>query len=253
MVFAEGYSDQYDNFYRDKDYIGECDFLEEIFRSRGRLPETVLDLGCGTGGHALILQERGFRVTAVDRSRAMLERAKRKAGGGEPRFLLGDIVELRLEARFDAVIAMFAVIGYQTEAEALSHALSSVYDHLKPGGLFIFDGWYGPAVLHQSPGERIKETGDPKGEWSIRLAKPSLDALRQIVSIRYRVLTGRGKQILQTFEEVHTMRFFFPEETRLLLEGVGFSDIQISPFMALHRDITSDDWNMAVVARKPES
>ena len=42
-------------------------------------PERILDLGCGTGGHALVLARRGYRITGVDRSASMLEIARRKA------------------------------------------------------------------------------------------------------------------------------------------------------------------------------
>ena len=53
----------------------------------------VLDLGCGTGGHALFLAEKGFEVVGVDRSQAQLEEARREAGPGA-RFVAGDLTAL---------------------------------------------------------------------------------------------------------------------------------------------------------------
>ena len=49
-VFGDEYAIAYDYLYHDKDYEKECDFLEAIFRKHGKKVNTVLDLGCGTGG-----------------------------------------------------------------------------------------------------------------------------------------------------------------------------------------------------------
>jgi len=56
MTVFNAYASSYDGLYRDKDYEAECDFLEQIFARYARAPiRTILDLGCGTGGHALAL------------------------------------------------------------------------------------------------------------------------------------------------------------------------------------------------------
>jgi malonyl-CoA O-methyltransferase len=53
----------------------------------------VLDLGCGTGRHALRLAAQGAFVTAVDFSKAMLDRASRKSGAEKIAFLCHDLAE----------------------------------------------------------------------------------------------------------------------------------------------------------------
>ena len=67
----------------------------------------VLDLGCGTGRHTAWLAEAGARVTAVDFSERMLERARRKAPDADVRFIVHDLHDpLPLEAAsFDAVVS----------------------------------------------------------------------------------------------------------------------------------------------------
>src|SRR5207248_11417549 len=68
-VFGPQYAEAYDTLYRDKDYSAECDAIEHVFRLYGIGPvRRVLDLGCGTGGHAVPLAERGYEVVGVDRS-----------------------------------------------------------------------------------------------------------------------------------------------------------------------------------------
>lgn len=51
----------------------------------------VLDLGCGTGRHALRLAAAGAAVTAVDASRGMLDQARRKPGADRVRFIEHDV------------------------------------------------------------------------------------------------------------------------------------------------------------------
>jgi len=80
QVFGQVYADQYDFLYSDKDYDAECDLLEEVFRRyRDGNVRTILDLGCGTGNHAIRLARRGYEVTGVDRSPEMLAKAEWKA------------------------------------------------------------------------------------------------------------------------------------------------------------------------------
>ena len=56
----------YDLFYESKDYQGECDFVEAAFNRFATAPiKTVLDLGCGTGGHVLPLSARGYGMNRV--------------------------------------------------------------------------------------------------------------------------------------------------------------------------------------------
>src|SRR5438309_10218919 len=106
----DGSADFYDALYASKDYPGECDYLEEIFRRYDqRRVRTVVDIGCGTGGHALLLAGRGYDVTGVDRSPKMLRSARAKAASvplnGRIRFEEGDLRTLALERTFDAAVA----------------------------------------------------------------------------------------------------------------------------------------------------
>ena len=78
MTVFGSYAQFYDILYQDKDYEAECDFLEQIFDRYAPGPvRTILDLGCGTGGHTLPLARRGYEVVGVDRSEKMLAEARR--------------------------------------------------------------------------------------------------------------------------------------------------------------------------------
>ena len=78
-VFNRAYADQYDVLYQEKDYESECAMIEEAFRRYSRIPvKSILDLGCGTGNHAIPMACKGYQVTGVDRSQQMLDRARSK-------------------------------------------------------------------------------------------------------------------------------------------------------------------------------
>ena len=78
------------------------EFVELV--RRGEITGSVLDIGCGTGEHALFFAKAGFEVWGVDSAPAAIEKAKAKAGerGLKVHFLVLDALELhKLIRTFD--------------------------------------------------------------------------------------------------------------------------------------------------------
>lgn len=251
-MFASGYAGWYDTVYREKDYQGECDFLEALFARQGLSPKSIIDLGCGTGGHALLLAQRGYAMTAVDRSAAMLQTAREKVEQAHVAvdFHQGDIARLEWHERFDAAIAMFAVAGYLSGDGEMADFLAGVWRCLRPGGVFIFDGWHGPGVLRERPAPRLLEIPLGDDEVLLRLADPRLDMLEQTVEIHYRLWHRRGATIIAESEERHLMRFFFPRELRCLLRHAGFTSATIFPFREFDQPLQEHHWHFTAIAGK---
>ena len=65
---------------------------------------------------------------------------------------------LRLAGTFDAVIALFHVVSYQTTEHDLRATFATAARHLNPGGVLLFDVWHGPAVLAQQPEQPNEES-----------------------------------------------------------------------------------------------
>lgn len=253
MAVFSAYAKFYDALYKEKDYPGEVDYLERLFTQYAARPvKTVLDLGCGSGGHAIPLARRGYQVTGVDRSAEMLDEAGKKTSSGNPKFIQSDLTGIDLGTKFDSVISMFAVFSYITENPDLAKAFQTVRNHLQPGGLFFFDVWFGPAVLAERPGDRYKiiEQGTDK---VLRFAHPALDILSHTVTVHYKIIHLSADRVLEELEEAHPMRFFFPREIEYYLVSSGFELLSIHPFMEDSRMLNERDWNMAVVARVPLS
>jgi len=250
LVF-QSYSKYYDIIYADKDYEKECNFLEEIFRKYlAWIPKTVLDAGCGTGGHALLLAKRGYEVTGVDASNDMIEIARKKAkeSGVDVDFFTADLRELRLNRKFDACICMFAVMNYITENEDIKEVLSNVRVHLKRGGLFVFDFWYGPAVLSILPSARMK-TVERGGMRTIRIAEPSLDIARHLCEVKYHLLIIKRNRIVDEVKEKHKVRFLFPQEIAHYLTETGLKLLRLCAFLDLESDPSEKIWNAVAISK----
>lgn len=240
-VFGEPYAAVYDALYRDKDYTAECELIRDVFAVHARQPiRSILDLGCGSGNHLQPLKAMGFDVEGVDRSMGMLVRAREKV---DVPLHCSDIRDCLLGRRFDAVLMMFAVLGYQIENQDVQQALRTVRRHLDSGGLFLFDCWYGPAVLHEKPSNRVKHIETAQGPLQ-RTASTTLDVRRQTCDVTFQI--HRNGQ--ETFEERHPVRFFFPREIELLLESAGLRLLHLGAFPDWPREPSVTDWNVLGIA-----
>lgn len=251
-VFGK-YADFYDLLYKDKDYQSECDVVEEIFKKYGKkIISSILDLGCGTGSHAFIFHNKGYKIVGVDRSKIMLANAAKKlaklSSKKNIRFERGDLRDWKTNETFDAVIMMFAVLGYQLESKDVIQALSTVKKHLKKNGLFIFDVWYGPAVCTQKPSKRVKTVDTPNGK-IIRIASSEIDTSKQVCTVHYTTSYIRNEHQIQKIKEDHQMRYFFPQELELFLKKSGLELIRLGAFPNWKREVSEKTWNIFGIAK----
>ena len=249
-VFGHSYADRYDALYHDKNYEQECDWIETLSKQYAAPPvKTLLDLVCGTGSHAYIFDRRGYTVTGVDVSAEMLAVAEKKRSGLEKvEFIHEDIRTLRLGKTFDVVMMMFAVLGYQYTNADVTAALRTVREHLRPGGVFIFDVWYGPAVLYTRPSDRLKQIQTARGK-ILRAARGSLDTLHHLARVDYHLWTLEGDRLVDESEESHQMRYFFPQELDLFCSQAGLSLKTLLPFDDLQGTPSEETWNVMGVAQ----
>lgn len=251
MQNFSSYGKYYDVIYKDKEYEKECDFLEEIFKKyAGSQPKTALDAGCGTGSHALSLSKRGFKITGVDASETMIKVAKAKAerNGVHIDFHVMDLRKLQLDKKFDACISMFTVVGYIVENQDVERVFYNIRNHLNTYSLFIFDFWYGPAVLHIRPSSRMKNT-EKDGVRVIRFAEPHLNTLLHLCEVKYSLIVTEKKKIRDKIEETHIVRYFFPKEIQHFLREADFKLLRLCPFLNLNKEPTEDDWNVVAIAQ----
>jgi SAM-dependent methyltransferase len=245
------YSKYYDLIYRDKDYVKECDFVEQILRDYSVKPvKTILEGGCGTGSHAISLANRGYKVTGIDSSDTMIEGAQEKARtlnlGLD--FRVADLRQFDLGIRFGACISMFAAMSYITETEDILKTLANIRRHIDTDSLFIFDVWNGLAVLRQLPSVGIKTVEDKKIK-IIRIAQPELDAFNHLCRVNYHLLVTRDNTIIDDIEEIHVVRYLFPQEIKHYLNDAGFETLKICPFLDPSGKVDEKTWNITIIAK----
>lgn len=254
MKVFDTYALYYDLLYKDKDYNGEADYIEKLIKQYSSEAKSILDLGCGTGRHDFIFAEKGYSVTGIEMSGKMIEAANKnlmpdKSNFPDLKFIQGDIRETELDSKFDVVLSLFHVMSYQTGNEDVRKTLDTAAKHLKPGGIFIFDFWYGPAVLTERPESRVKKLENDEITVE-RYAEPQLLINENIVDVKYKVHI-KEKQNGRTSEinETHKMRYFFLPETRLMLEEYGMHPEHFEEWMT-SKELSDKTWSALAVAIK---
>ncbi len=253
MSVFGAYAAYYDLLNAEKDYAGEAAYVEHLLRRAGSGPE-LLELGCGTGIHAALLAQRGFSVCGVDRSLSMLasatERASREPASVAARlsFRRGDVRTFRAASTFDGVISLFHVMSYQTSQDDLESAMETARAHLKPGGAFVFDCWYGPAVLTQRPARRVRHLESDLVDVT-RVAEPEMHLDENVVDVVYQItVRQKGSGAEETITESHRMRYLFVPEVRAVLKRAGFALEGHEEWMS-GRPAGLDTWSVCFVAR----
>lgn len=131
----------YDHVMRHVDYDRWADYIQSVFERYGATPKDILELACGTGVMACILDDRGYRMTGMDRSENMIAVARQKALDGRRsiRFQAGDMVSMPVSGHFDAVLCLYDSINYIMDESDIAAMMDGLRGVLNTGGLFVFD------------------------------------------------------------------------------------------------------------------
>lgn len=254
-IFGQDFASLYDLIYGDKNYLEETEMLDGLFREFGNGISAghILDLGCGTGKHAIGLAQRGYRVTGIDRSEGMLAMAAENAAkmdvGDALRFIRDDVRQMQIAGSpFDAAIMMFAVLGYLQDDEDILAMLATTRRHLDRHSLLVIDFWHGPGVLRDKP-----------ANLDLRFALPDRDVIRRtdyifdpekpICTLRFSLEVWANDMVTQATVEDHKMRYFLGQEIARLGEARGFECVALRDFPKWRRPLEEKSWNGIVVFR----
>lgn len=127
----------YNRYWGERYHRQALPILDRLLFSRLSPGAPLLDLCCGAGHLTRELVARGYRVTGVDSSEAMLRFARENVPTAD--FLALDARELHFPPRFEAVLSTFDSLNHLIEARDLETVFENVYRSLRPGGWFLFD------------------------------------------------------------------------------------------------------------------
>jgi len=137
----------YDNLHSTKDYSKEVDFLVSLF---GNGDKRILDVGCGTGTHAIKLSELNHTVVGIDPSSKMVDAANSKITNNNISFY-NCLIDDYDDDSFDVIISMFNVVNHVLTLKELNSYFNNISRLLKPKGVLIFDCFNLIAVIKDKP------------------------------------------------------------------------------------------------------
>jgi cyclopropane fatty-acyl-phospholipid synthase-like methyltransferase len=201
----------------------------------------ILDIGCGTGRHAVELARRGYRMTGVDISTGMLKEAQREAdkAGVKIDLIHADASQFKSENEFDAAICLcegaFGLLGSEDDPyEHEFNILKNIHDALKPGGRLILTALNGMRKIREATQKTI--------------ADGTFDLLTLVETYPHEYDSEGEKQNIIVRE-----RGFVPSELILLLIMAGFRVEHIWGGTAGHwkrAAVDLDEMEIMAIARK---
>jgi SAM-dependent methyltransferase len=194
--------------------------VERVLALAGASQPDVLDLGCGTGRHAVAFAARGCRVIGVDRTAFALDQARAyaKQQGAGVEFVLGDMREFTRPASFDLVVNLFTSFGYFEDPDDDRRVLRNMHESLRPGGTLVIDvmGKETLARIYQETRSAVSPDGTLMF-WKTAIS----DGWTRVKGEWYAVRAGT----VRLFHVDHTI--YSGQELRTALRECGFSDVRL--------------------------
>jgi SAM-dependent methyltransferase len=172
----------------------------------------LLDLCCGPGRHAVPFAKRGFRVTGVDRTALLLEKARDYAAREdvEVEWVSADMRSFRRPNGFDLAISMFTSFGYFEDPVENLAVLENVFASLKAGGVFVLDVMgkeviariFQPTSSREVPGEgQLVERRRATDDWNRMDNEWLLIKEDRVRSFRFRHWIYSGRELRELLME----------------------------------------------------
>ncbi len=190
--------------------------LERLLLCRIPSGAALLDLCCGTGHLTRELTARGYRVTGIDASEAMLRFARENVPTAE--FLPLDARDFHFPPRFQAAISTFDSLNHVTDAEALATVFQNVYRALSAGGLFLFD-----LILEEAYRREWGKSSAIVEEDHVCIVRGGYDAGTRLG--RTEITLFRREAAWQRWDVTLFQKCHSPEEIVSALQKAGFQNI----------------------------
>jgi SAM-dependent methyltransferase len=201
-------------------FANAAEQAEKVLKLVGAEPQCILDLCCGPGRHSVPLAKMGYRVTGVDRSPFLLNKARHSAvaAGLDIEWVEQDIRDFRRPASFDLAINLFTSFGYFEDDAENRAVLRNVFESLTSGGAFVID------TLGKEPFARIFQPAGadevPGAGWMIQRRTVSDDWSR--VSVEMLLIQNN---VVRTHGFRHWL--YSGRELKEMLRAAGFAEVRL--------------------------
>jgi 2-polyprenyl-3-methyl-5-hydroxy-6-metoxy-1,4-benzoquinol methylase len=238
------YAERYDEEVFTQGTLQEAEFIENEINHNHNVK--ILDIGCGTGRHAIELVKRGYSVTGVDLSENMLGKAQEKAKkvGVEVNFKRADARNLPFEEEFGLVIMLCEGAFPLMETDEMNfQILESAACALKNKGKVIFTTLNGLFPLFHSVKDFINSSSNTQND-----IENTFDLMTFRDRYQLEIEDDNGQKMALKCDE----RYYVPSEITWLLKSLNFNKIDIygcklGEFSRNH-PLTTEDYEMLVIA-----
>lgn len=243
--------------YYDLEYEGFDEDIEFYRQYAALHGSPVLDLACGTGRVAVPLARHGFEVTCLDKSEAMLERARgniNRAGvQSKIRLVHADMADFTLPGQglFGLAIVPLGSFSHLENISSQTDCLASIHKALRDGGGLVIDLANPLCALYpESSGELIYQcTLTMEGSQVRKFVSRVTHLAEQCEEVLLIYDAAGADGVIHRTADAFTLRYPFRFEMELLLERSGFEVQDV--FGSYELDgYSSDSERMILVARK---
>ena len=204
---------------------------------------SILDLCCGLGRHAIPLAQRGYMVTGLDLSEVFLREAEKEAlaKGVHVDWLHADMRNIPFENEFDAVINIFTTFGYLENQDEDHQVLKQVCKALKPGGFFLLEIIHREGLIRHFSPHMIEH--HPEG--LIVLEERDFDLLTSRSKVKITMIYPHGERK----EYGHAARVYTLTELAQMLTMAG---LQVKAYFGAWdgRELTIDSFRLILLSQK---
>ena len=246
---------KYGKYYRalnsQKNYGVEVDAIIEIVSMYGDKVQSVADLGCGTGEHLSLGNKLGATVgLGVDISEEMLaEATKSYSSDTRLSFCCDDITNFHSQHKFDLITSLFHVVSYINDYDSLEKFFRRVSEHLESNALLIFDYWSASGVITNGV-KRTSRTAQLDEFVVARTARSEMRELENIVDVNFEFEISSQDELIDSFSEVHSMRYYSAAELIYFAGLAGLSHVTTFDSMDIGT-LSNEAWASTSVFRTP--
>ena len=237
--YRQWFGTEYLQVYRHRDENDAAELIQLFLRTVKPVPgQRFLDVACGNGRHARILNRYGLRVTGIDLSAPLLRHAQRNTPQhSDLLYIRADMRALPVKTKFDGALSLFTSFGYFAKDAENALVLQEIARVILTGGIYFLDYLNPPFVKEHLIEESVRHSG------SIRIKEKRYIENQRV----HKEITLDQNDRKKSFHE--SVRLYSYDEMSRMLLHAGFS-VQASYGNYKGETYTTDSERMILFCRK---